>query len=126
MKRNNNYLDFIPVLRENVSFSPAAHAPETIEITVRHTGFFDRLAQKFFKTPASTTTAPEGQGSFVFPLIDGKRSVYEIALATRERFGAEAEPVFERVSRFMNTLERQGLITVTKPKSRKEAGGKRE
>ena len=49
-------------------------------------------------------------GSFIFPLIDGERTVGQIAQLVRERFGADAEPLYERLAKYMQILRNNGFI----------------
>ena len=110
--KNKNYLDFIPVIKGNVSYETCSGAAGSeITVFVSHSGFWDRIAQKFFRKSKISSIKLEGQGNFIFPLIDGNKSVYDIALAVREHFGADSEPVFDRVALFMKLLERNNLIS---------------
>ncbi|MCR5543048.1 MAG: PqqD family protein, partial [Eubacterium sp.] len=36
-------------------------------------------------------------GSFIWPLIDGKTSIYNIGEAVKEHFGEEEEPLYPRL-----------------------------
>ncbi len=51
-------------------------------------------------------------GSFVWSAMDGRRTVYDIAAALRERFGGDVEPVYERLGLFINLLARRRLISL--------------
>jgi hypothetical protein len=51
-------------------------------------------------------------GSYIFTCIDGKRSVYEIGQLVKEKYGEEAEPLYERLSVYMNNLKNVGYITL--------------
>ena len=108
MKSSSNYLDYVPQLKKNVSYT--ADENSAVTLSVAHNGFFDRIAQKLFKRSAVTAIELEGQGNFILPLIDGNRTIYEIALAVREQFGEEAEPVFQRVSAFIGILKGNDII----------------
>lgn len=113
-KKNNvkdkNYLDFIPVIKENLKWKE-----EEGEVIVLqpHTGFFDRIAQKYFSRPEYSHIHMDDFGSFVWLQIDGKKTVYEIGQAVHDEFGDEAEPLYERLSKFINTLEGLEYITIT-------------
>ena len=52
----------------------------------------------------------EGMGSFIFLCVDGKRSVYDIGQLVKEKFGDEAEPLYERLSVYMKKLEEVGFV----------------
>ena len=50
-------------------------------------------------------------GSFVFNLCTGDFTVKEIGERLRKRFGEDAEPLYQRLSVFLTTLEDSGMIT---------------
>jgi hypothetical protein len=52
-------------------------------------------------------------GSTVWELIDGRRSLGEIADDLAERFGKEVEPALPRLLMFMRSLHNAGVIEVT-------------
>jgi len=49
-------------------------------------------------------------GSFFWENCDGIRTVREIGEMHRERFGEKVEPLFDRISQFLQSLEKNGLI----------------
>lgn len=49
-------------------------------------------------------------GSFIWKLCDGKNSVEEIGKKLKERFGKEAEPLYERLATFLNIMEKNNMI----------------
>ncbi|SFG62290.1 PqqD family protein [Oribacterium sp. WCC10] len=77
-------------------------------------GFTNRLAQKFFKKPKISYIHIEGMGSFIFGCIDGKKSVYEIGQMVHDHFGEEAEPLYERLSVYMKSLEKNEFVKLVK------------
>ena len=54
-------------------------------------------------------------GSAVWRACDGHRTVGEIALCLRERFGPPVEPVEERLGVLVRQLRREGLLTYRLP-----------
>ena len=50
------------------------------------------------------------RGSFLWHLVDGERSVLEVAEAMREQFGEEVEPAEERVGQLIRMLRRERLL----------------
>ena len=58
-------------------------------------------------------------GSFIWSLIDGKRTIYDIALLVKEKYGDKAEPLYNRLVQYMRNLEDYGFITIVKTKSTK-------
>lgn len=52
-------------------------------------------------------------GSFIWPLIDGDTTVYDIGQKVAEHFGPDAEPLYERLSVYMKQLENCEFIKKT-------------
>jgi hypothetical protein len=50
-------------------------------------------------------------GSFVWKKCDGSRSVKEIGELLRKEYGEKIEPLYDRLSQFFHSLERNGFIT---------------
>jgi hypothetical protein len=60
-------------------------------------------------------------GSFVWERCDGDTAVGQITALMTQAFGAEAEPVYERIGAFLSRLEREGFISIkasTPPENR--------
>lgn len=56
-------------------------------LEVENTGIMNTIAQKVFSKPRFTKVHLDRQGSFIWPLIDGKRTVADIAALVKEEFG---------------------------------------
>ncbi len=63
-----------------------------------------------FNIPERTVTELDEKSAAVWQLIDGKRSVYEIADGLKNRYGEDCEPLYERLALFLKTLSRSGFI----------------
>ncbi len=113
MKRKDkqkNYLDLIPVRAEGLEWT--RDDEEIVVLEVENTGVFNRIAQKLFKRPQVTKVHMEQFGSFLWPLIDGERTVKELADLLKERFGEEAEPIYPRVAKYMQIMESYHFISL--------------
>lgn len=108
MKNNKNYLDFVYAIKEDLPWSLNESGQVVVEM--ENKGFTNRIAQKFFKKPAVSHITLEGLGSFIFSSIDGKRSIYDIGLLVHDKFGDEAEPLYERLSNYMKRLDQLNFI----------------
>lgn len=53
-------------------------------------------------------------GSFVWNSCDGTKTIHDIAERMKQEYGKYAEPVDERVSRYINKLHDSKLIDVSK------------
>ena len=102
-----NYLDYIPVISEKNTWS---EENGVVTIHMVHRGFYAAIAQKFFKRPRVSHIELDTMGSFIFPLIDGRRTVGDIALLVKERFGEAAEPLYDRLVQYMKILHNNGFI----------------
>lgn len=85
-----------------------------VTIFVENKGVFNRLAQLILKKPKVSQVHLERFGSFIFPLIDGKKSVYDIGLKVRAEFGEEAEPLYPRLSTYIKKLHDYGFVEYKK------------
>lgn len=84
-KQQKNYLDLIPERSSELTWS--ADEEGIIVLEVENTGAFNRMAQKLFKKPKVTKVHMEKYGSFLWPLIDGEKTVMELADLQKEKMG---------------------------------------
>lgn len=110
-KQQKNYLDLIPVRAQGLEWTRDDEGIVVLE--VENTGVFNRIAQKCFKRPKVTKVHMEAFGSFLWPLIDGERTVKELADLLKERFGEEAEPLYPRVAKYMQIMESYHFISLS-------------
>lgn len=112
MKREVNFLDFIPVY----SSSCSSHTDENgnIVVDMLHKGFYNRIAQKIFKKPAVSHISLDKFGGFIYKSIDGKCSIFDISSFVNIKFGEEAEPLIERLVKYMTILKNNGIIDLKK------------
>ena len=85
-----------------------------VTLEIENKGFFNRLAQKLFKKPKITYIHLEEIGSFVWPLIDGEKSITDIGVFVKEHFGEKAEPLYERLAKYFKVLESYGFVKFKK------------
>ena len=114
-KRQQNYLDLIPERALELSWSKDEEGIVTLE--VENTGIFNRIVQKLFKRPKYTKVHMEKYGSFLWPLIDGERTVMELADLQKEEFGEEVEPLYPRVVKYMQIMESYHFIKLKEEKA---------
>lgn len=107
-KKNNNYLDYVP--SRNPRYHYSLNEQDHIEILVPNRGLCNRIAQIFFKRPKCSRVELDHFGSYVWNCINGTLNVYEIGFMVREHFGKKAEPLYERLSCFLMTLQKNGFI----------------
>lgn len=111
MKRKNteeNYLERIPVRSDNLPWKTDENGFVTVE--VENKGAMNKIAQKFFKKPKISYIHLDKNGSFIWPLIDGEKSILEIGKYVEKEFGEEANPLYERLAQFFRILENNNFI----------------
>lgn len=114
-KIERNYLEQIPKTRDGLHWYMADD--QQIILEVENTGVFNRFAQIVFKRPKITKVHLDEHGSFLWPLIDGKRSVMELAALQKEAFGEAAEPLYPRIVKYFQILESYGFISFVNQES---------
>lgn len=107
-KQADNFVDYI--FDKNPGLEWKQDEEGNVTLLQENKGFFNTIAQKFFKKPRVSQIHMEAMGSFIWPFIDGKTSVFEIGKKVSEHFGDEAEPLYERLSVYMKQLESYGFI----------------
>ncbi len=108
-KESINYLDLIPQRAENLRW----HTDEEtgiITLEVENTGVFNTIAQKAFHKPRITQVHLDETGSYLWPLIDGKMTVAELAERMKEHFGEKAEPLYPRIIKYFQIVESYHFI----------------
>ena len=111
MKKNKiseNYLERIPLRSPYLEWKTDEDGKVTLEI--ENTGFFNRIAQKFFGKPRISYVHLDTTGSFLWPLIDGEKNIIELGVSVKEEFGDKAEPLYERLAKFFQILESYNFI----------------
>ena len=107
-KKQENYLEYIPAISGKNSWDRDAAGKVTIHMV--HRGFYAWIAQKFFHRPRVSHIDLDTMGSFIFPKIDGQRTVGDIALLVKAEFGDKAEPLYDRLVQYMKILHNNGFI----------------
>ncbi|HEY9574160.1 MAG TPA: PqqD family protein [Lachnospiraceae bacterium] len=107
-KNEKNFLDLIPLISPSLDWEVNEKDEVTIHIPLK--GFFHWIAQKGFKKPSVRHLSLDTYGNFIWKRIDGKRSVYDIALEVEEHFGEDAKPLYDRLVQYMKILINNGFI----------------
>lgn len=107
-KQKTNYLDLIPERAEGLSWEKGEDG--IVVLQVENTGLFNRIAQKLFRRPRFTNVHMDRYGSFLWPLIDGEKTVKELAGLQKEAFGDEVEPLYPRIVKYFQIVESYHFI----------------
>ncbi len=113
MKKKNqideNYLERIPMRRSDIPWSLDSKGMVTLEI--ENTGWANRIAQKVFKRPKVSYVHLDEMGTFVWPLMDGKKNITALGVEVKEHFGDKAEPLYPRLAKYFQILFSYHFIT---------------
>lgn len=105
---SKNYLEQIPLRHKDIEWSKDENEMVTLEI--ENTGLFNRIAQKVFKRPKISYIHLDEMGSFIWPKLDGTKSIIALGEDVKEHFGENAEPLYERLAQFFKILESYHFI----------------
>ena len=104
-----NYLENIPMRQEGLRWE--LDEKGQIVLYVHNAGFFNKIAQKLFHKPEYTQVHLDEHGSFVWPLIDGQKTILEIGESVFDHFGEKAEPLYPRLAKFFQILESYHFVS---------------
>ena len=107
-RKGDNYLDYVPVREDAYRWEEDTSG--IVTIYVENTGFWNQLFQKLLSKPKVSQIHLEQLGSFIWPRIDGTKTIYQIGQEVKEQFGEEAEPLYPRLSKYMKMLQEYGFI----------------
>ena len=103
-----NYMDLVFVKNEDRPWSQKEDG--IVEIQMENKGFFNAIAQKFFKRPRFSRISLDAYGSKLWLSIDGNNTVTQIVEAMENAFPSEKDKMLNRVVQFLNTLELHSFI----------------
>jgi hypothetical protein len=112
IKKRDNFLDFIP--KKNNGYQWGQKENGLVQIIVPRDGVLDKIVRKLFKTPKQFIIDMDYMGSFICKNIDGTNNIMRIGELLREEFGEEAEPLYERLATYINTLRNNRIIILEK------------
>ncbi len=107
---DNNFLNLVPRINEGLNWNKDENDIVTLEIENR--GLFNRIAQRVFKKPKISYVHLDELGSFVWLSIDGKTDIAEIGISVKERFGENAEPLYEKLAKYFQILKSYNFVVL--------------
>ncbi len=107
MKNKENFLEKKPQKNNEIGWK---NENGNVTLEIENKGFFNRLAQKLLKKPKISYIHLDDMGSFIWPLIDGKTDIITLGEKVKEHFGDKAEPLYERLSKYIKILESYGFV----------------
>ena len=107
-KLSDNYLERKPAKSENIRWKTDENNLVTLEKD--NLGIANKLAQIILKKPKTSYIHLDKTGSFIWPLIDGEKTITEIGQYVKENFKENAEPLYERLAQYIKILESYDFI----------------
>ncbi len=104
---SKNYLEKIPMRHKDIQWT---EEEGKVTLQIENTGFFNRVAQKFFKRPKISYVHMDEMGSFIWPLLNGEETIVELGKHVDEHFGEKAHPLYERLAKYIQILESYHFI----------------
>ena len=87
-----NYLEKIPKRPDKYGYTVGEDG--IVTLSIENKGFFNKVAQKFFRKPKVSYVHLDEFGSFIWPLIDGDSDIIKIGETVKENFGEKASYMF--------------------------------
>ena len=106
-KKQENFLDYVPVINPKNTWD---ETDGKVVIHMVHRGFYAKIAQKFFHTPRVSHIDLDEYGSYLWTRIDGEKTVGTLALELKEKFGENAEPLYDRLVKYIQILRNNQFI----------------
>lgn len=110
-KTPENYLESKPLRNEKLSWSVE---DGKVTLAIENKGVMNKIAQTLFRKPKISYVHLDEMGSFVWPLINGEKTITEIGKAVEENFGEKAQPLYERLAKYFQILESYSFVTMNK------------
>ena len=107
-----NFLDNLPVRNCEIGWKTDENGVVTLEVPNK--GWANFIAQKLFKRPKITYVHLDEMGSFVWPLIDGGKTIREYGPLVQAKFGEAANPLYERLARYFQILKSYHFVEFEK------------
>lgn len=108
---SENYLERKP-LRSDMKWTVDEEGIVTLE--QENKGVMNRIAQILLKKPKVSYIHLDETGSFLWPMLNGETAILELGVRMKEKFGEKAEPLYERLVKYLQILESYGFIRYEK------------
>ena len=100
-KQDINYLDLIPETNQSIRW---------------HRDLKQRI---ILGKPRFSKVHLDEMGTFIWPEIDGAKTVQELALLVKEHFGDKAEPLYPRIVKYFQIMESYEFVHFINKKTEK-------
>ena len=102
-----NYLDKKPLRRSGLNWTVEN---DIVTLEIENKGVMNRIFQKLLKKPKISYIHLDEMGSFIWPVLDGEKTVFDLGLSVKENFGEKAEPLYDRLCQYIRILESYNFI----------------
>ena len=109
---NENYLDNKPMRNPDFKYTTDDKGAVTIE--VENKGLMNRIFQILFKKPKISYVHLDEMGSFIWEYLNGEMTITRLGELVREHFGEKAEPLYERLVKYIQILESCKFVVLEK------------
>ncbi len=103
-----NYLEKIPARPSHIAWQTDDKG--TVTLSIENKGWANRLAQVFFRRPKVSFVHLDEIGSFLWPLLDGKKDIIALGKLVDEHFGEKAHPLYERLARYFQIMDSYNFL----------------
>lgn len=104
---SDNYLERKPKRREDLAWS---NTDGNVTLEIENKGIFNRVAQFIFRKPKISYVHLDEMGSFLWPLLDGTKTIIDLGVDVEKEFGDKAQPLYPRLAKFFQILESYKFI----------------
>lgn len=108
LRKDENFLELIPVRNPDLAYTKKKNGLVIIEVP--NIGLFNKIAQKLFYKPEVSKIHLDSYSSYVWLGINGKRDIIELGKYLKRKYGEEAEPLYERLAKFITILKENRYI----------------
>lgn len=105
---SENYLERCPMRADHIKWS--ADEDGKVSLQIENRGVFNKIAQIILKKPKVSYVHLEEMGSFIWPLLDGQKTILELGEGVEKKFGESAKPLYERLVKYFQILESYGFV----------------
>lgn len=81
-----------------------------VTLEIENKGILNRLFQKVLKKPKISYIHLDDLGSFIWNQIDGQTTVFQISEKVKETYGEKAEPLYDRLIKYLEILKNNKFI----------------
>ena len=106
--KSENYLERIPMRNGKYNWTVKENI---VTLEIENKGFFNKACQLILKKPKVSYVHLDEMGSFIWPILDGEKSITDLGKDVEAHFGEKAHPLYERLAKYFQILESYGFIT---------------